>query len=311
MAPWLILIHRIPPTPLYLRARIRQRLAAAGAVAVKKSVYLLPKSDEALEDLQWIAQEITAGGGDAHLVEGVFVDPAATDAAIEQFRQARNADYRALAAAAEAAVRTRGAAAAAQTPARLARRLDQIRRLDFFAAEGRRQAEKAVAAVAAKAARKTGKDRPMKKAATSLRGRTWVTRPGVKVDRIASAWFIRRFIDPKARFRFEDPGSARRSGDVRFDMAGGDFTHEGDRCTLETLIQRLGLPDPAVRAIAEIVHDIDLKDDKFERPETAGVAALIEGVARRHARDAARIEEGLLIFDGLHEALARGRRPAP
>ena len=141
-----------------------------------------------------------------------------------------------------------------------------------------------------------------------LRGRTWVTRPGVKIDRMASAWFIRRFIDPKARFRFEPPRAERRKGDLRFDMTGGDFTHEGNRCTLETLIHRIGLPDAGVRAIAEIVHDIDLKDDRFKRSETPGVAALIDGIVRRHASDDARIEDGMAIFDGLHEALGRGKR---
>jgi len=93
MPRWLILVHRIPPRPLYLRAKMRQRLVAAGAVAVKNSVYVLPHGGEALEDLQWIAQEIVAGGGDAHLFEGDFVERAASEAAVAQFRDARNADY--------------------------------------------------------------------------------------------------------------------------------------------------------------------------------------------------------------------------
>ena len=148
----------------------------------------------------------------------------------------------------------------------------------------------------------------MRAKTTELRGRTWVTRPGVKVDRIASAWFIRRFVDAKARFRFEDPKSPRRDGDIRFDMIGGDFTHEGDRCTLETLIHRVGLPDKGVQAIAEIVHDVDLKDAKFGRAETAGVAAAIDGLVKRHGADADRIAHGLALFDDLHESFGRGRK---
>jgi len=148
----------------------------------------------------------------------------------------------------------------------------------------------------------------MLKANPGLRGRTWVTRPNVKVDRIASAWFVRRFLDPKARFRFVDPASPRREGELRFDMVGGDYTHEGDRCTLETLVRRVGLPDRGVRAIGEIVHDLDLKDGKFARPEAAGVGALIEGLVARYEKDEDRIEHGLGLFDDLHEALAGQRK---
>jgi hypothetical protein len=149
----------------------------------------------------------------------------------------------------------------------------------------------------------------MLKANPELRGRTWVTRPDVHIDRLASAWFIRRFIDPKARFRFEDAKGARQEGDIRFDMVGGDFTHEEDRCTLETLVRRVGLPDKGVRAIAEIVHDLDLKEEKFARPETAGVRTMLDGVIARFPDDQARIERALTVFDDLHEALgSRTRR---
>ena len=145
----------------------------------------------------------------------------------------------------------------------------------------------------------------MLKANPELRGKTWVTRPGVKIDRMASAWFIRRFVDPKARFRFADPSAPKREGEVRFDMVGGEFTHEEDRCTFETLIGRAGLPDKGVRAIAEIVHDLDLKDGKFGRTEAAGVRTMLDGLMARTDSDEERIERALTIFDDLHEALGR------
>lgn len=309
---WLILAHRIPPNPRYLRAKIRQRLASVGAVAVKNSVYVLPHSSDALEDLQWIAQEITAGGGDAHLFEGDFVDPAAGDAAVEHFRSARAGDYEALAAEARSAMNAaRGAAAVDELTAaygRLSRRLEDIQRIDFFETPARAAAEEAVAELERKVQRDRQEETRVLDTHPELRGRTWVTRPGVKIDRMASAWFIRRFIDPRARFRFEDPSAERREGDVRFDMVGGDFTHEEDRCTLETLVRRVGLPDRGVRAIAEIVHDIDLKDSKFDRAEAAGLRMMIEGIIARHEGDAERIERASAVFDDLHEALARGKR---
>jgi len=106
MGRWLILFHRIPPRPIYLRAKIRQRLAAVGAVAVKNAVYLLPQNPDALEDLQWIAEEIVAGGGDAHLIDGDFIDQAASEAALAQFHEARSSDYAALAGEARAAMKS-------------------------------------------------------------------------------------------------------------------------------------------------------------------------------------------------------------
>lgn len=312
MPRWLILVHRIPPRPLYLRAKMRQRLASVGAVAVKNAVYLLPHGAEALEDLQWIAQEIVAGGGDAHLFEGDFVDGLAGEAAVEQFRAARDADYEAIAADAHAAMKAARSAAAvaelAAAHARLERRFDEVRRIDFFEAEKRGAAEEAIASMARRLRKDRKEETRMIEANPDLRGKVWVTRPGVKVDRMATAWFIRRFIDPKARFRFADPGTPKRDGEVRFDMVGGDFTHEEDRCTFETMAGRAGLPDKAVAAIAEIVHDLDLKDGRYNRAETPGVRMMLDGLMARCEDDEQRIERALVIFDDLHEALGKRRR---
>jgi hypothetical protein len=315
MPQWLILVHRIPPRPLYFRAKMRQRLAAAGAVAVKNSVYLLPRGDEALEDLQWIAQEIVAGGGDAHLFKGEFVEGAAGEAAVAQFRAAREADYQELVAEARAALKAARSAAAmpelAVAQARLARKFVELKRIDFFPGEARAAAEDAMSALEERLRKERKEERRVPKANRDLVGKTWVTRPEVKVDRMASAWFIRRFIDPKARFRFADPESPHREGEIRFDMVGGEFTHEKDRCTLETLVRRVGLPDKGVRAIAEIVHDLDLKDEKFGRAEAPGVRTMLEGLMSRCRNDPERIDRGLALFDDLHEALGSRTRRKP
>ncbi|PYQ31106.1 MAG: ChrB protein [Acidobacteria bacterium] len=307
MPRWLILVHRIPPRPLYLRAKMRQRLAEVGAVAVKNSVYLLPQGSDALEDLQWIAQEIVTGGGDAHLFAGDFVDGDASDAAVAQFREARNTDYDTIAADAHAAMKAARSAAAvaelATAHGRLLRRLEEVRRIDFFDADRRAAAEEALAAIETRLQKDRKEETRMLKTKPELRGKTWVTRPGVKIDRMASAWFIRRFVDPKARFRFADPAAPNKDGELRFDMVGGDFTHEEDRCTFETLIGRVGLPDKGVRAIAEIVHDLDLKDGKYGRAEAAGVRMMLDGLMSRTESDEERIERALVIFDDLHEAL--------
>ena len=285
---WLLLIHQLPPKPDYFRVKIWRRLQSLGAIPIKNSVYALPWSDQATEDFQWLRKEITAGGGEASVCRAAFVD-GLTDTQIEAlFRTVRDAEYAAVTRAAEEPASGQGA-----DVGRLERRLREIAALDHFGASGRKTAEAAVAKLKAH-------DTPRRGSAKRVRGQTWVTRPDVHVDRIASAWLIKRFIDPKARFLFGEG----RDGAVSFDMFEGDYTHEGDRCTFETLLHRFGLEqDGALRTIAEMVHDVDCKDEKFRRDETAGFARLIEGIVKRHARDAARIERGRELLNDLYESV--------
>ena len=294
--PWLLLIHQLPPRPDYLRVKVRRRLQALGAVALKNTVYVLPNRPETLEDFQWLREEIAADGGDATVVAGSIVG-GVTDAELEElFRAERDADYAEIARAART---SRGPDEAA----RLRRRLEDLGRTDYFAAPSRAAAERAIADLE-KQTRGIVRDVVARGGASAptVRGQTWVTREGVFVDRIASAWLIRHFIDPEASFKFVPGKSYRpRSGELRFDMYQGEYTHEGDRCTFETLVDRFALgDDAALGAIAEIVHDIDLKDEKFGRPETAGVAVVLGGLARAYAADADRMRHGTPLFDGLY-----------
>jgi hypothetical protein len=297
---WYLLIHQIPPKPPYLRAKIRQRLAGVGAVALKNSVYLLPRNPDALEDFEWIAQEIVAGGGEASVAEASFVGRP-FDRDIERlFNDARDRDYSAFV---EELSRS-------TTPdlARARRRFDEIQSLDFFNARARERAERALRKTEAR--ERPRKEKSMISATPSLdpfRNQIWVTRRGVKIDRIGSAWLVRRFVDPKARFRFIDPKQETpAAGERSFDMVGGEFTHEGDRCTFETLVRRLDLKDRALAAVAEVVHDVDIKDAKFGRPESAGVARLVNGIAAAHEDDEDRLAQGFTIFDALYESFRKG-----
>lgn len=289
---WLLLIHQLPPKPDYFRVKIWRRLQGIGAVAIKNSVYALPVSAQATEDFQWLRKEITAGGGEASVCRAAFVD-GLTDPQIESlFKAARDAEYAEVTRAAEQVESPVDAV-------RLERRLRDVAALDHFGATGRKTAEAAVAKLKTQNQIRAKRERGERKTR-----RVWVTRPDVHVDRIASAWLIRRFIDPKARFVF---GDAREDA-VSFDMFEGDYTHEGDRCTFETLVHRFGLEkDDALRAIAEMVHDVDNKDGKFGREETAGFERLIAGIVKRNARDEARIERGAELLNDLYESM----RPSP
>jgi hypothetical protein len=309
---WLLLIHQLPPKPDYLRVKVRRRLARVGAVPVRPSVYLLPAGEETAEDFAWLRRELVAEGGDAVVVAASFVSGLTDAEARGLFELDRNERYAAVAEEARAELeRLASDASSARggvdgVVVRLRRRLDDVVAMDFFDAAGRAAAEHAVQRVAhlAQEAEMVSGERTAEPVVRP--GSTWVTRRGVRVDRMASSWLIRRFIDAAARFEFVNPESYRHeTGQLRFDMYDGEFTHEGERCTFETLLARFHLDDAALRKVGELVHDVDCKDGKFGRPETAGLAALVQGIEARHAGDAERIAEGERIFDGLHAYFGR------
>lgn len=317
-ARWLLLIHQIPPKPDYFRVKIWRRLQRLGAVAIKNSVYVLPKSEQTQEDFQWVLREIVEGRGDASLCEARFVDGLSDEEVEAWFQTARSTEYREIAEAARRLAKLpmpkKPGANGRPTQleielTKLKRHLDEIVTIDFFGAEGRETAEGLISGIEAR----MNKKKPENQVAPSatlfldeLQRRTWVTRKGIYVDRIASAWFIRRFVDPGAHFKFVPPkGYKPLPGELRFDMFEAEFTHEGDRCTLEVLIQRVGRRDPAVNRIAEIVHDIDLKDSKFGRQENAGIEQVIAGIAMAHKDDEARLNRGSSVLDDLYEYFKR------
>jgi len=303
---WMLLIHQLPPKPDYFRVKIWRRLQRIGAVAIKNSVYVLPHTEQASEDFQWLRREIVAAGGEASVCQAAFVD-GLSDGQIEAlFRAQRDAEYAELARAAAEVTREGAGGSGRESSgevARLERRLAEIVALDHFGAGGRRAAEAALTRVRGRSKLARGSGTPAARPTRPVHGRTWVTRSGVHVDRIASAWLIRRFIDPKARIRFVATQDARTAPDeLRFDMFEAEYTHEGDRCSFETLVARFGLTDPGLAAIGELVHDIDCKDGKFGRSETAGLERMIAGIVRRHAGDDARLERGAAVLDDLYEA---------
>ena len=293
---WLVLIHSLPPKPDYLRVKIRRKLQHIGAIALKNTVYVLPRLDETLEDFQWLRREITGEGGEAMLLDSDFLEGVPNGVLEQMARDERDREYQELLQAASA-----HSSPSEADIARLRRQLAEIVRRDHFGAPGRDAAEFAVKALTQPeqlSAVRSVVDRPD--------GQTWVTRAGIKVDRMASAWLIRRSIDRHATFRFAAGDRPVTDADeIRFDMFEGGFTHIGDRCTFEVLIHHFGLTDPALKVIAEVVHDIDCKDGKFARPETDGVAVLIDGIVTTVPDDSARLEAGAQLFDRLHAAFAR------
>ncbi|MEA2964842.1 MAG: hypothetical protein QOI46_4940 [Alphaproteobacteria bacterium] len=318
---WLLLIHQLPAKPAYLRVKVWRRLQALGAVAVKNAVYALPANEQTQEDFQWILKEITEGGGEAMICEAQLIDGISDQEVRSLFTAARDEDYEPIAkeatALAEALHQDLNAMTQVEGRAQLTRlkaKLAQVVAIDFFGANGRETVDGLLTGLESKLTEGTAVETSENGAAhqtaalAHLKDRTWVTRQGVHVDRIACAWLIRRFIDPGAKFKFvSGKGYAPSFGELRFDMFEAEFTHEGDRCSFEVLLGHAGLTEPALQAIAEIVHDIDLKDGKFGRDEAAGIKALIAGVAMAHRSDEERLTRGGAIFDDLYEHFSKKR----
>ncbi len=267
--------------------KVWRRLAALGSVAVKGSIYVLPESPDALEDFQWVLKEISSGGGEGSIVSANFIEGMNDREVVALFTAARESDYAELAQQARA-VKAKDADARREAAARLRKRLAEIAKLDFFNAPGRQGVEELIAAM-------EEPDAPLSVARLDpkrYRRRTWVTRAQVFVDRIASAWLVVTAIDPQARFRFLAPGETPRAAEVGLDFPEAEFTHVGDRCTFEVLLERFGLDAPGLRQVAEIIHDIDCKDGKYARPEAPGVLAALTGITQVEGDDKRRIERG-------------------
>jgi hypothetical protein len=300
---WLILLLSLPPRPSSLRVRAWRRLRALGAVPLKSGAYLLPDTGDRYEQFQWLAQEVQRDGGDATLVRVDRVENMRQPDIVRLFQEARNEDYVALAERYRKLLEGRRPRLGDDL-ARLARELTRISEIDFFEASGRREVERVREAVEERTA--SGRTRPAGAASpldiAALKGRRWVTRPRPHVDRIASAWLIKRFVDPEAEFAFAPPDQVP-SDAIPFDMAGVDLGHQGDDCTFETLLRRTGLGDRKLAMLAEIVHEADLKDEKFARDEASGLELVLRGLLGAIKDDHEALALGMTLFDGLYATI--------
>lgn len=314
---WLLLIHQIPPRPNYFRVKVWRRLQRVGAIAIKNSVYALPATEQAHEDLGWILREIVEGGGDASLVEARFVEGVSDDEVKEMFRAARDLEYQEVAGDARELLRKlprkgpvdeEKRATLDPQLARLQKRVAEIAAVDFFHGRRREPVEGLIRDLAQRLAPPAPEVEAQPAAEGKPRGRTWVTRTGIHVDRMASAWLIRRFIDPDARFKFVAARDYRqKQGELRFDMFDGEYTHKGELCTFEVLLRTFEIGDAALRHIAGVVHDIDLKDGRYGLPDTAGIETVINGIALGHRDDDARLARASAVLDDLYGWFRRRR----
>lgn len=307
----LLLIVSLPPNPSSLRVRVWRRLRALGAVALKRTVYLLPDTPDHYEQLQWLAQEIQRQSGDATLVRVEQIENMTTADVVGLFHEARNPDYRELADRYRKLLQ--GLDRKSPNPQRLQDALAQaqkhyekVRELDFFDAPGRAEVERLREVMEMRTRPSEEPRRRPSKALDlrELRRRQWVTRPRPHVDRIASAWLIKRFVDPDATFIFAEPRDFPADA-IPFDAPGVELGHDGADCTFETLLKRSGLRDRRLTRIAQIVHEADLRDGKFPRDEARGIDLAIRGFLAANADDHQVLAHGFALFEGLYAGASR------
>jgi hypothetical protein len=304
-----VLSHQLPARPSNARVATWRRLKDIGALPLRSSGYVLPNTDACAADFGWLRAQIGTLRGTAMVFVADTADPADTDRLISMFRRISSVEYRRLSRDVERlrATLARGARGGSRPDGqqrralrRLHERREAVERRDFFRADGREAVLAAIGRLEARAAgpgAEPGVTGPLRQ---DYQDRTWVTRPRPGVDRMASAWLIRRFIDLRATFGFvQEPIPDA----VSFDMPDGDFTHRDSMCTFEVLAEHFHVTAPAVRRLAQLVHALDLKDGRYNVPEAVAVERLINGLRAQPGADSTLLEHGIALFDALAASL--------
>jgi len=301
---WLLLLLRLPATHKAERVAIWRKLKKSGAIQIQTSTYVLPDEPARYESFQWLTQEVRSAGGDATLVRAREIEGLPNEKLIELFNTARAKEYatlRELLRAFSHRRKTRSSPTFGDKLDRVRKQFREIRQTDFFNCPRAQDVEMLLRKMEGT---QPGEASVPKVVTRDYRGRTWVTRPRPEIDRVGSAWLIRKFIDPKAKFVF---AKRIRANDrvVSFDMLEADFSHQGDDCTFETLLKRFRIQDKMLRKMGEMIHDADLDDDKFERTECIGIDRVLKGWAREGISDQEILRRGFQCFDALHAFLRR------
>ena len=299
---WLLLLYALPSESKAERVSLWRKLKKFGTVQ-KTSAYILPDEPVHRERFQWLAKQVRDDGGEANLIQAQNIEGISDEQIISLFHSERTKDYQELITDMRALAKKFKKA----TPdfnaevERLRRRFQEIRAIDYFDCPSGHDAEMALNRIANRFKRSPQRAAsPLKKSEYSRK--QWLTRPRPEIDRVGSAWLIRNFIDPEARFVFATK-PADLPNAIPYDMPDVEFTHQGEDCTFETLLKRFGISDHRLRVISEMIHDADLEDGKFGRNECVGIDLVLKGFAVQGLNDDEILAKGFPIFDGLSSAL--------
>jgi len=315
---WLIFFYSVPSKPVNARMKIWRRLAKAGAVLIKGAVYVLPYNEENLELCQWLVSEVASMKGEGAFVSVDKIETMNEREIIELFNYQRGRDYSLIEKNMEGLERKISSVRKGTETQDYKKLLDQlnkglrefeeIRKIDFFSSRAGNDLKKKIKNIESEIKEISGFT--VKKQSVVLthkriedyQGKTWVTRKKPFIDRIASAWLIRSFIDKKPVFEFIDEKQLERidKGVIPFDIRGGEFTHLADLCTFEVFVRTFSIKERALKKIAELVHELDIKDEKYKNSETKGIEDILMGIRKTAKDDMEILEKGMTVFDMLY-----------
>jgi len=315
---WLIFFYSVPSKPVNARMKIWRRLAKAGAVLIKGAVYVLPYNEENLELCQWLVSEVASMKGEGAFVSVDKIETMNEREIIELFNYQRGRDYSLIEKNMEGLERkissvrkgteTQDHKKLLDQLHKSLREFEEIRKIDFFSSRAGNDLKKKIKNIESEIKEISGFT--VKKQSVVLthkriedyQGKTWVTRKKPFIDRIASAWLIRSFIDKKPVFEFIDEKQLERidKGVIPFDIRGGEFTHLADLCTFEVFVRTFSIKERALKKIAELVHELDIKDEKYKNSETKGIEDILMGIRKTAKDDMEILEKGMTVFDMLY-----------
>lgn len=317
---WLIFFYSVPSKPVSNRMRIWRRLSKIGAIQLKGAIYILPYNEETYESCQWLSSEVSSMRGEGSFVRVEKIETIKDNEIIELFNQQRGKDYRNIEKrldeterkinSVKKGTRTEDYKRLSDQINKLLKDFEETKKIDFFSSKFGLELEKRIRTMEAEFKSISGAN--MKKQTTSVvrkkiedyQKKIWVTRKRPFVDRMASAWLIKRFIDKKASFDFiNDKNIGKLNKDtVAFDIRDGEFTHIGDMCTFEVILKSFGLKNKTLTKISEIVHELDINDDRFKNLESKGLEEILSGIRKMAKIDADGLERGMAVFDMLYES---------
>jgi hypothetical protein len=299
-APWLLLVFSLPARSASQRVEIWRKLQRYGTLAMRSSGYVLPNTATNQERMEWLATAIRTYKGQASVVQVKRFDDLPDERLKKLFMDARSRDYEALASELKRVLAQSRAVQPARRLNRLRRRFQEIAAIDFFDSPSRSRTESLLAR-ADEPHKEEGESR--KRRSKECVDRSWITRPRPGIDRVSSAWLIKRVIDPKARFVFGDDPSASPEA-IPFDMfVDAGFGHRGEDCTFETLCKEFAIREKGIKRVAQIIHDADLGDEKFGRTEGHGLDQVLSGWARQGVGDDELLRRGMELIEGLYHSL--------
>jgi len=300
-APWLLLVFSLPSKRASQRVEVWRKLQRYGTLALRSSGYVLPNSSVNQERMEWLATAIRSYKGQASVVQVQGFDDLPAKKLKELFIEARSRDYQKLLHDLRKLLSSPSSQRSAGALKRIRRRFLELQDIDFFKSPIRTRVETMLARADESETNKTG--RGLKRHKGEYDNRVWVTRHRPGIDRVSSAWLIRRFIDPKARFVFGTEPAAHPEA-IPFDMFCQEgFGHRGEDCTFETLCKHFGIRDSRVKRIAQIIHDADLGDEKFSQVEGLGLDKVLTGWAKQDLPDDELLKRGMELMEGLYESM--------